>query len=45
MSPGKAYVKGYEIETIGTTYIDVEKARDFLIQKAILIQDLILVIL
>ena len=28
-SPGKAYVKGYEIETIGTTYIDIDKARDF----------------
>jgi len=29
LSPGKAYVKGYEIETIGTTFVDVEKARDF----------------
>jgi hypothetical protein len=29
LAPGKAYVKGYEIETIGTTYVDVEKARDF----------------
>jgi hypothetical protein len=29
LSPGKAYVKGYEIETVGTTYVDVEKARDF----------------
>jgi hypothetical protein len=28
-SQGKAYVKGYEIEKIGTTYIDVNKARDF----------------
>ena len=28
-SPGKAYVKGYEIDTIATTYIDVDKARDF----------------
>ena len=26
---GKAYVKGYEIETIGTTFVDVDKARDF----------------
>ena len=29
LGPGKAYVKGYEIETIGTTYLDVDKARDF----------------
>jgi len=29
ISPGKAYVKGYEIETIGTTFVDVDKARDF----------------
>ena len=29
MSPGKAYVKGYEIEKLGTTFIDVDKARDF----------------
>ncbi|NDB62013.1 DUF4815 domain-containing protein, partial [bacterium] len=29
MSPGKAYVKGYEIETLSTTFIDVNKARDF----------------
>ena len=28
-SQGKAYVKGYEIGKIGTTYIDVNKARDF----------------
>ena len=28
-APGKAYVKGYEINTIATTYIDVDKARDF----------------
>src|SRR6056300_448443 len=28
-SPGKAYVKGYEIDTIATTYIDVDKAREF----------------
>src|SRR5210317_2291978 len=26
---GKAYVKGYEIETIGTTFINLNKARDF----------------
>src|SRR6056300_870469 len=29
MGPGKAYVKGYEIETLGTNFIDVNKARDF----------------
>ena len=29
MGPGKAYVKGYEIETVGTTFVDIDKARDF----------------
>jgi len=29
IGPGKAYVKGYEIETIGTTFVDVNKARSF----------------
>src|SRR5210317_809432 len=29
MGPGKAYVKGYEIETLGTNFIDVNKARSF----------------
>jgi len=29
LSPGKAYVKGYEIEKIGTTYVEVDKARDY----------------
>ena len=29
ISPGKAYVRGYEIEKFGTTFIDLEKARDF----------------
>jgi len=29
MGPGKAYVKGYEIETIGTTFVDLNKAREF----------------
>ena len=29
LSQGKAYVKGYEIGKIGTTYVDVNKARDF----------------
>jgi len=28
VSPGKAYVKGYEIEKIASTFIDVNKARD-----------------
>ena len=29
LSPGKAYVKGYEIETLGTTFLDIDKAREF----------------
>ena len=29
LSPGKSYVRGYEIETIGTTFLDINKARDF----------------
>ena len=29
VSPFKAYVKGIEAERLGTTYVDVEKARDF----------------
>ena len=29
LSPGKAYVKGYEIETLATTYVEADKARDF----------------
>ncbi len=29
IAPGKAYVKGYEIANIGTTYIPVDKARTF----------------
>jgi hypothetical protein len=28
-SPGKAYVKGYEIEKIANTFLDINKARDF----------------
>jgi hypothetical protein len=28
VSPGKAYVKGYDVETTGTTVIDVDKPRD-----------------
>ncbi|MDA7798386.1 DUF4815 domain-containing protein [bacterium] len=29
LGAGKAYVKGFEIETIGTRFIDLNKARDF----------------
>ncbi len=29
LAPGKAYVRGFEIETMGTTFVDVDKARDF----------------
>ena len=29
LSQGKAYVKGYEIAKHGTTYVDIDKARDF----------------
>ena len=29
IDPGKAYVKGYEFETISTVYQDLEKARDY----------------
>ena len=28
ITPGKAYVKGYEIEKIASTYKDINKARD-----------------
>ena len=28
LEAGKAYIKGYEYETVGTTYIDVDKGRD-----------------
>ena len=34
LAPGKAYVRGYEIETIGTNYVDVDKAREFSTQNA-----------
>jgi len=34
LSPGKAYIKGYEIEKLATTYIPVDKARDFDTQNA-----------
>jgi len=29
LSQGKAYVRGYEISKIGSTFVDVDKARDF----------------
>jgi len=29
IEPGKAYVRGYELEKIGTTYVPVDKAREF----------------
>ena len=29
MSPGKAYVKGFEVEKLATQYLDVDKAREF----------------
>ena len=33
LSQGKAYVKGYEIEKHGTTFVDLDKAREFETQK------------
>lgn len=33
---GKAYVQGFEIEKVGTTYVDVPKARDYLENQNIL---------
>ena len=29
LAPGKAYVKGYEIEKIGTNYVEIDKARNY----------------
>ena len=29
MEPGKAYVRGYEIEKIGTEYVTIDKSREF----------------
>jgi hypothetical protein len=29
ISPGKAYVKGYEIQTLGPSYVNIPKARDY----------------
>ena len=40
ISPGKAYVRGYEIETIGTSFVDVLK-QEILILKITSILDLI----
>ena len=34
LAPGKAYVRGYEIETIGSSFIDIDKAREFDTQNA-----------
>lgn len=37
MSPGKGYVRGYQIETLQPTYIDLEKPRDSVsVQNAII---------
>ena len=33
LSPGKAYIQGYEVDTIGTQFVDVEKAREFATQN------------
>jgi len=30
VSPGKAYIRGYEIEKLRNTFVDIPKARDFL---------------
>ena len=34
LGPGKAYVRGYELETIGTTFVDIDKTRDFNTQNS-----------
>ena len=33
ISPGKSYVKGYELENIGTAYVNIDKAREFSTQN------------
>jgi hypothetical protein len=33
IEPSKAYVKGYEIQTLATTWLDVDKARDTLVSN------------
>ena len=30
---GKAYIQGYEVDTIGTRFVDVNKAREFATQN------------
>ena len=35
LGAGKAYVRGYEIQTIGTTFVEVDKARDFDTQQTL----------
>ena len=35
LSPGKAYIRGYEIETTSTRYIEVDKARDYNTQQEV----------
>ena len=39
LSPGKAYVKGYDIEKISSTLIDVEKPRTTKTESSILAFD------
>jgi len=34
LESGKAYVRGYEIETLGTRYVNVDKARDYALFEA-----------
>lgn len=36
IEPGKAYVFGYEIEKIGTTYVEVEKSRETVTEQDVL---------
>jgi len=33
LSPGKAYISGYEVDTIGTQFVDINKAREFATQN------------
>jgi hypothetical protein len=33
LDPGKAYVRGYEIETTSVRYVDIDKARDYATQS------------
>lgn len=34
LESGKAYVRGYEIETLGTSYVNIDKARDYALFEA-----------